>query len=204
MMLKEKKLIVGNWKMRPTTLREAKIIFGAIKKKGGRFGNVQTVICPPFLYIEPLRELGVGHRVVLGAQDLFWEDQGAYTGEISASQLAESKVQYVILGHSERRALGETNGQVAKKIKAAFRHNIKPILCVGESMRDEKGEYLHFLKEELGQSLAGIPKNALSKVIIAYEPIWAVGKDAERQATPEECRETSVFIRKVIYDLFGE
>lgn len=202
-----KKLIVGNWKMNPSSTQEAKQIFNAIRKVGSALRNVQTVICPPFLYIESLKKLLTGHRVVLGAQDMFWDDPpaggGAYTGEISPKMLAGSGIGYVILGHSERRALGETNEVVNKKVKACFKYNITPILCVGELNRDSERNYLNFIREELEESLAGIPKTALAKVVLAYEPIWAVGKDAKREATPEECLEMILFIKKELSDLFG-
>ena len=165
--------------------------------------NVHTVICPPFLYIEPLRQLVKGHRVVLGAQDIFWKEKGAYTGEISPKQLWASRVRYVILGHSERRALGETNEVVNKKVKACFKYNITPILCIGESTRDMDRDYLNFVKQELEECLEGLPKTALKKIIIAYEPIWAIGKEAEREATPEECLEMIIYIKRVLSDLFG-
>lgn len=202
-MPKEKKLIVGNWKMNPTSNREAKQIFMVIRKAGSTLRNVQTVVCPPFLYIESLRHLLTGHRVVLGAQDMFWKEEGSYTGEISSKMLAESGVRHVILGHSERRALGETNEEVNRKVKACFKYNITPILCIGESTRDNERNYLNFIREELEESLAGLPKTAIQKVIIAYEPIWAVGKEAKREATPEESQEMIIFIKKILSDFFG-
>ncbi|PCI20891.1 triose-phosphate isomerase [Candidatus Wolfebacteria bacterium] len=198
-----KKLIVGNWKMNPESAREAKQIFSAIKKTGSKLRNVQTVVCPPSLYIDTLQQLVGGHRVVVGAQNMFWEEKGPFTGEISPLMLSKNNVSYVILGHSERRALGETNEIVNKKVKAVFKHNITPILCVGETVRDENSLYLNFVKEELKESLAGIPKSAIKKVVIAYEPIWAIGKDATRGANPEESLEMILFIKKTLSDLYG-
>ena len=110
---------------------------------------------------------------------------------------------YVILGHSERRALGETNVEVNKKIKAAISAGLVPVVCVGESVRDEKHEYLKFIKAQIEECFSGVSKNFISKALIAYEPIWAIGKGALREATEEEFREMSVFIRKILSDKFG-
>jgi len=200
-MAKNKKLIVGNWKMNPTTLEKAKGILSAIDKKVKKegFSRVQAVICPPAIFLGSLSP----KKVFLGAQDVFYEASGAHTGEISPAMLADFDIGFAIIGHSERRAQGETDAIVAQKVKSALSFGITPILCVGESSRDEKGKYLHFLKEEIKMSLSAVSKNAISKIVIAYEPIWAIGKDAVREATPEESEEMAIFIKKVLSDIVG-
>jgi triosephosphate isomerase len=148
----------------------------------------------------------MNRKISIGGQDAFWGDAGAYTGEISGEMLYNIGARYVIVGHSERRnpsnGAGETNETVNKKMKASISASLIPILCVGESTRDEKHEYLNFVKTQIKECLNGIPKNLISKVIIAYEPVWAIGKGA-LPATPEEFREMNIFIRKILSDKFG-
>lgn len=195
-----KKLIIGNWKMNPQSVAEARKIVTAIAAKVEQFKKVSVVIAPPALYLESLSKL---KKITLAAQNLFWEESGAYTGEHSGAMLAKSGAKYVIVGHSERRAMGETSNMANKKIKAALKAGLKPILCIGESSRDEKGEYHTVIKTELTASLAGLKKANLKNCIIAYEPIWAIGKNATREATPAESLEMSIFIKKVLSDIFG-
>jgi triosephosphate isomerase len=199
------KLIIANWKMNPETMREAKEIFQAIKKSATRIGQ-PVVICPPFLFIEPLSKLATP-KINLGAEDLSrvlpTGGVGAYTGETSGLQIRGAGAKYAISGHSERRLLGDTDEVVNKKVKAALKSGLKPILCVGESKRDDAGNFLHFIRKQLELDLADVSKSDLDNLIIAYEPIWAIGKLAKREASPEECREIVIFIKKVLADMFG-
>ncbi len=201
-MSKSKKLIVGNWKMNPKTLAKAQTTFLLISKKVTKIASpkVQVVICPPSIFIPKI----ISKKVLLGAQNVFQEAEGAYTGEISASMLDDAGVSFVIVGHSERRARGETNEIVAQKVKAALSFGITPILCIGEATRDDSGEYHAFLKKQLTESLSLIPKTWIPKVVIAYEPVWAIGKNAIREATPEESEEMAIFIKKILSDLSGD
>jgi len=201
-----KKIIIGNWKMNPVSLKDAEKLFGDVAKsisgikKTAR--KTEVVICPPFIYLERLKKMS--KTISLGAQDAFWEDVGAYTGEMSPFMLYNLGVKYVILGHSERRALGENNSDVNKKIKAALSAGLRPILCVGESVRDENHSYFNLVKTQLGECLNGISKNLISKIIIAYEPIWAISSTANRKdATSVDSREMAIFIRKILSDKFG-
>ncbi|MEK7572328.1 MAG: triose-phosphate isomerase [Patescibacteria group bacterium] len=205
-----RKIIVGNWKMNPLSLKEAEKLFIDITKHISGIKKTEIVICPPFLYLERLKKIslrdnsaGEAKKIFIGAQDAFYEERGAFTGEISAEMLSNTGIKYVILGHSERRALGEKNTDVNKKIKASLSLGLAPIVCFGENVRDENHEYLNFVKIQIEEGLNGISKNLISKIIIAYEPIWAIGKDATREATPEEFREMSIFIRKILSDKFG-
>jgi len=202
--MKKKKIIVGNWKMAPVEMKKAKAIFSAIKKIANKLYNVQTVVCPPYLYMNELKKVTSGHRCIIGAQDSFWNEEQANTGEISPKMLKSLGIQYVILGHSERRATGETDELVSKKINACLKENFTVILCVGELHRDEHGEYTKFIKNELIASLTGVKKKDLKNIIVAYEPIWAIGKKAKRIAQPEDALEVSILIKKILTEIFGK
>jgi triosephosphate isomerase len=202
--MKKKKIIIGNWKMAPVVMKEAKSVFGAIKKTASGLRNVQTVICPPFIYINELKKMTGGHRCVVGAQNSFWSEEQASTGEVSPEMLKSVGAQYVILGHSERRAFGETDEVVNRKVGACIKSGLTVVLCVGESERDEHGEYTKFIKNELTASLAGVKKKDLKNIIVAYEPIWAIGKNAKRAASPEDAMEVSILIKKILSDTFGK
>ena len=201
---KYKHLIVGNWKMNPFGLQESKKIFLSIRKAAGKLSLAQTVVCPPSVFLSEMSRLVSGHRCVLGAQNAFTEEVGAYTGEVSAVQCKNAGAEYVILGHSERRAQGESDGVIAEKVRAALRAGIFVILCVGEAARDSSGDYLAFVEQELSRSLAGVEKKSIGKLIIAYEPIWAIGEKAKRSAEPADILEMNLFIRKTLADLYGK
>lgn len=194
-----KKIIVANWKMNPTSPKEARSIFMRIRNKGKKLRKVKTVVCAPFVYLEALAK--IAHGASIGAQDTFWETEGARTGEVSPAMLKEIGARYCIIGHSERRALGETNEDINKKIKLAIDYRLIVILCVGERERDEEGAYLDFLKEELVQGLEGLPRRYFENLIIAYEPIWAIGEHAKGASTPADFLEQSIFVRKVLTEL---
>lgn len=203
-MKKIKLLIVGNWKMNPENAEQAKEIFRGIRNTAKDLKNIKVIICPPFVYLSELEKTsqsGPG-QVILGAQDVFWENTGSFTGEISPLMLKGES--YVILGHSERRELGETGEIIAKKIISAIKAGLVPILCIGEKIRDEHGEYLHFLREQIKNSLGKLQKRYLSKLIIAYEPVWAIGKSADQAMKPTDIHETSLFVRKVLAEIYGQ
>lgn len=198
-----KKLIIGNWKMYPTNIKDAKAKFTGIKKVASTLRNVQTVVCPPFVYISELKKLVTGHRCIVGAQNSWIEDEGAYTGEVSPAMLGSLGLQYIILGHSERRALGETDELINKKVLAAVKSGLTAVLCVGERERDPDGAYLKLVADELRAALKGVQKKDLSHIVIAYEPIWAIGKNALRAATSDDALEVSISIKKTLADLYG-
>ncbi len=202
-MKKESKkwLLVANWKMNPVHLKEANQLFTSTKKTANALRNVETVVCPPFIFLSNLKS--TGHRCVVGAQDAFFEPEGSFTGSISYLQLKNLSIKYVILGHSERRAMGETSEMVGQKVKSVLKGMMTPIICVGESVRDEKGSYLEFIKIQIQEALSGLSKNSAKDIVIAYEPLWAIGKTATRQATEKEIFEMTIFIKKVISDLYG-
>ena len=202
-----KKIIIGNWKMNPRTTKEAEKLFSGVIKgiSGIKKTAIKTevVICAPFVFLERLKKIRTS-KIKLGAQDAFWSDVGAFTGEVSGEMLYNLGVNYVILGHSERRALGENNQDINKKIKASLAAGLIPILCVGEDVRDENHSYFNLVKTQLEECLNGVSKNSFSKIIIAYEPVWALSSTANRHdATPSDSREMVIFIRKVLSDKFG-
>lgn len=202
--MKDKQLIIGNWKMNPKSAREARATFLNIKSKAAKLRNVQTIICPTHVHIRELTQSVTGHRCVLGAQDVSAEKEGAHTGDVSAAQLLDSGVTHCIVGHSERRATGESDSLISKKIQLLTKNNITPILCIGEQQRDEAGRYIQHIKQQLLGSLQGVPKTQIGGLVIAYEPIWAIGKDAQREATPEDILEISILIRKILVDAYGK
>ncbi|MFT5359751.1 MAG: triosephosphate isomerase [Candidatus Paceibacteria bacterium] len=197
--MKNKKLIIGNWKMNPETKSEASREFKKIKTAAGKIQNVQTVVATPFVYLGLLSKDVSGHRCVLGAQDMFWEESGSFTGEVSAPQLKSLGVSYVLLGHSEMRALGETDQNVAKKLRTAIKYSMNPVVCVGELTRGRGGEHYKYVRDQVIGSLDGIPAAALPRIVIAYEPVWAISSHKDAQvATPEDAEEMIIFIQKVL------
>lgn len=202
--MKTKKLIIGNWKMYPASVKDAKAKFTAIKKTASKLSNVQTVICPPFVFASELKKLVTGHRVVVGAQNAWFENEGAFTGEVSIAMLASVGVQYVIIGHSERRAMGESDELINKKVLSGVKAGLTVILCVGERERDPDGVYLKFIAEQIKEALHGVQKKELKKIVIAYEPIWAIGKNAIHPASPDDALEVSILIKKTLADLHGK
>lgn len=201
-MIKESKkwLIVANWKMNPVHSKLAKQIFSSVKKTANTLKNTETVVCPPFVYLENLKSSG--HRYVLGSQDIFWQPEGAFTGNISYLQLKNLGLKYSIVGHSERRTLGENDKEINLKMKASLLGSIVPILCIGEKDRDDKGEYLKYIKNQIEQALNGLPKASMKDVVIAYEPLWAIGKSAKREANSREIFEMVIYIKKVLSDIY--
>ena len=185
--------------MNPDSKSEAVREFKKIKTAAGKMQNVQTVIAAPFVYLGLLSKNVSGHRCVLGAQDMFYEESGSYTGEVSASQLKSLGVNYVLLGHSERRALGETDKEVSQKLRVAIKHAMNPVLCIGELVRDRKGGHYKYVRDQVVGSLEGIPASALPRIVIAYEPVWAISSSKNAQvATPEDAEEMIIFIQKVL------
>lgn len=198
-----KKLIIGNWKMNPTKGADAKKMFLAINKTAASLKNVETVICPPLVYLESLGALITHRSCVIGAQDAFWEHAGAFTGQVSPDMVFATKARYVIVGHSERRATGDTDDMISKKIKSILTFPLIPVLCIGEIVRDDDSHYIKILKKQIKDSLEGLSHEELSRVVIAYEPVWAIGSHATGVCSPAECREIVQVIRQVMADLLG-
>jgi triosephosphate isomerase len=193
-------LIAGNWKMN-TTVSEAVELVNEMRPGLDEIANVDKVICPPFISLATVRELIKGSSIKLGAQNLYFEEKGAYTGEISPLMLADL-CEFVIIGHSERRQyFNETGEIVNKKIRAALRVKLKPILCIGESLEEnEAGRTEAVIAGQIRSSLAGI--DFVAGLIIAYEPIWAIGTG--KAATGRQANKTIGFIRQNIAKLYNE
>ncbi|GAW29808.1 triose-phosphate isomerase [Carboxydocella sp. ULO1] len=195
-------IIAGNWKMHKT-VAEALAFVEAIKPELAGATAAETVICAPFTALASLAEAVKGTPIRIGAQDLFWEEQGAYTGEISPLMLKELGVSYVIVGHSERRQyFAETDETVNKKVKAALKHGLVPIVCVGETLEQrEAGETFQVVEQQTRLGLAGLTAEQVAGLVIAYEPVWAIGTG--RTATDADAEEVIAYIRGVVNDLFG-
>jgi triosephosphate isomerase len=199
-MKKIKKLVVGNWKMNPGTVLEAKKIALAVKKTMLGVKSMETVMCPPFIYL-PLLSGMLSNTVLLGAQNAFPETSGAHTGEVSFAQLPQFKTSYVIVGHSERRAMGETDEIVNKKVLAVTGEGMTAILCVGEKIRDKQGDYFAVVREQIVSDLRNFNRKYLDHLVIAYEPIWAIG--ASGAMSTRDIHEMFIFIKKVLREIFN-
>ena len=191
-----KKIVAGNWKMNKT-VPEAVELASAVKRELADLREVDVVLCPPFTALPAVGEAIANTLVKLGAQNMHWEPNGAFTGEISTGMLRDLYCHYVILGHSERRALfGETDASVNRKVKAALAATLIPIVCVGETLQQrEAGLTRDVVKLQVQQSLAGLGEQ-LKGVIVAYEPVWAIGTG--RNATPQQAQEVHQLIRMVL------
>lgn len=196
-----KKLIVGNWKLYVNSLSEGKKLLKDIDKKFPRGVKADVVVCPPIFLAGALRKEYKGKRISFGTQDTFWESEGAYTGTVSPTHIKSSGIEYVLVGHSERRALGDTDEIVAKKAVVALSAKLHPIICVGELERDTDGKFFSAIAKSVKGSLARIEPTSAGKITIAYEPVWAIG--AKEAASPRVAAEAILYIRKTIADMWG-
>jgi triosephosphate isomerase len=194
-------IIAGNWKMH-LTLAEAAALVQQLKASCDN-GAVEVLVCPPFTALSSVAQILKGSRIGLGAQDLFWEPQGAFTGAISPLMLSDAGCRYVIIGHSERRTrFGETDETVAKKLAAALAQGLTPIVCVGETLSQrEANQTWVVLTRQLDGALKAVPAADAQRIILAYEPVWAIGTG--RNATPEQAQEAHAFIRQWLAKSFG-
>ncbi|MFH1486024.1 MAG: triose-phosphate isomerase [Chloroflexota bacterium] len=192
-------IVAGNWKMN-TTVDEAVELVKAMQEKLAGLDGVERVLCPPFVSLSIVGQLVQGSPVKLGAQNMYYEDKGAYTGEVSPLMLS-GLCEYVILGHSERRQyFSENDGLVNRKVKAALKAALKPILCVGEKLDEkEAGKTEEVVTRQVKGGLAGI--DAPSSLVIAYEPVWAIGTG--KAATPQQANATIGLIRDTVAQLYG-
>ncbi|MDB5238334.1 MAG: triosephosphate isomerase, triosephosphate isomerase [Candidatus Kaiserbacteria bacterium] len=197
-----KSIVVANWKMNPVSMKEAKKLFDATKKAADGAKNVTVIVAPPALFLRELRGAYKGKKLSFALQNAHFEQSGAYTGENSLTQADDAKIEYVIVGHAERRAAGETNEDTGKKVSAALALKMTPILCVGEATRSHNGEHFDFVREQLATALAQVPPAKLGKLLIAYEPVWAIG--ASTPMAPRDMHEMGIFIRKAIVDQHGQ
>ncbi len=196
--------IAGNWKMNKTAAETAELA-SALKASLAQFaGKCEIAVCPTFTSLATAVEILKGSNVKVGAQNIHWADNGAYTGEISGAMLKEIGVEYVIIGHSERRQyFGETDETVNQRIKAALKYGLKPIVCIGETLAEREGGITNtVLEKQIRGAFADITAADMDAITIAYEPVWAIGTG--KTATPDVAQETHAFIRSVLTALFGD
>ena len=196
--------IAGNWKMNKTAAETAELA-SALKASLAQFaGKCEIAVCPTFTSLATAVEILKGSNVKVGAQNIHWADNGAYTGEISGAMLKEIGVEYVIIGHSERRQyFGETDETVNQRIKAALKYGLKPIVCIGETLAErESGVTNTVLEKQIRGAFADISAADMDAITVAYEPVWAIGTG--KTATPEVAQETHAFIRSVLTALYGD
>jgi triosephosphate isomerase len=192
-----KKVIAGNWKMNKLTA-EAVELAAAVKESLAQCADVEVILCPPFTALKGVGDVVAGSQIKLGAQNMHWEKEGAFTGEISPGMLKDLGCQYVILGHSERRQyFHETDMVVNRKAKAALSAGLIPIVCVGETLEQrETNQTEDVVTTQVTKSLAGLDESAFRRVVVAYEPVWAIGTG--RTATPAQAQAVHALIRQVL------
>lgn len=195
-------LVIGNWKMFPQTATLAVKLAKNLKSALVRTRDVDIVVAPPSVYLDAVHAVQHGARgFTLGAQNVHHEKLGAHTGEVSVSMLKSFDVTHVIVGHSERRAAGETDAQVHAKLIAVLKAGLTPVLCVGEKKRDEAGQYFSLIESQMRTALADVARTKLERVVIAYEPVWAIGTG--NTATAADVHVMRLFIEKVLTDIYG-
>ncbi len=197
-----KKVIAGNWKMN-NDLNGTVSLISELKKGVNEQTKAVVIVCPPFTSLETTQTLLKDSLIKFGAQNMYFEENGAFTGEVSASMLKSIACEYVILGHSERRTIfGETDQVINKKIKTAIKHNLKPIFCIGETLEErEKGITFEVCERQVRFGLEGLTESELENLIIAYEPVWAIGTG--KTATKEQAQEVHAFIRQLVSKLLS-
>jgi triosephosphate isomerase len=197
-----KPIIAGNWKMFKT-VSEAESFFAEVKGKA-EIDGVESVICAPYITLPALVDAAKGTSIAIGAQNIHFEDNGAYTGEISGVMLKDLGVKYVIIGHSERRAyFAETDEIVNKKVQAAFKHGLTPIVCVGEKLEErEAGQTKEVCKVQTEAAFQGLSAEQAAETVIAYEPIWAIGTG--KSSTSEDAEDVIAYIRGIVKGLYGD
>lgn len=193
-----KALIVANWKMNPLSFKEAKKLFDATKKAADAAKSVSIVVAPPSIFLRGLTDSYKGKKLAFAVQNAHFEKEGAFTGDISLSQAKDAGASYGIVGHAERRAAGETNDDARKKVAAALAAKMTPILCVGERDRTGDGAHFSFVAEQLRAGFADVPKGKAARVIVAYEPVWAIG--APKPMSAHDMHEMAIFIRKTVVE----
>ena len=198
----ENPFIAGNWKMYKT-IPEAVELVKALKEASSGQIEAELIVIPPLTALSEVKKAIEGSQVKLGAQNLHWENEGAFTGEVSAPMLKDAGCEFVVIGHSERRQyFGETDETVNKKIKAALAHGLIPIMCIGESLNErEKGKTIEKVEDQINSGLEGLGKDEIGLLIIAYEPIWAIGTGLT--ATPTQAEEVHIFIREKLAEKYG-
>ena len=197
-----RKIIAGNWKLN-NIVRDSLVLVESLKPELTLVNDVEIVVCPVYTALESVGKALEDSNIKLGAQDMYWEDQGAFTGEVSGMMLKDVGCKYAIIGHSERRQyFNETNESVNKKVKAALKWEIKPIMCVGETLEQrEDGSTFDVIKDHVENGIAGLTEKEMLDVVIAYEPVWAIGTG--KNATPQQAQEVHAYIRDLLKKQYG-
>src|SRR3989338_3574378 len=207
----KKLYLIGNWKMNPATQEEAQKLASDISRgiKKLKDKNVEVVVCPPFTYLSVVKgqmsKVAKSQAISMGAQDMYFEEFGAYTGEISPSMLRNAGVKYVIVGHSERRGfLGETNEMINKKLHTAIKYKIVPIFAIGESKKDGEGS-IQEIRTQLSDGLKNLKSSEVKKIIFVYEHVWAIsgGDKTHKSASPNDVLGMRIFIKKILANLYN-
>lgn len=198
-----RKVVAGNWKMNNDLNGTVNLISDIKKEMTEKSLTAEIIVCPPFTNLETANALLKDSHIRLGAQNIFYEESGAFTGEISPSMLKSVGSEYVIIGHSERRTIfGEDNKTINKKIKTAIRHDLKPIFCIGETLKEREGGItFKVIETQVKEGLEGISESELKNLIVAYEPVWAIGTG--KNATPEQAQEVHKFIRALVQKIYS-
>jgi len=200
--MNKRRLVVANWKMYVESPEEARKFASTLRKKSRVFSGVEVVLAPAFTLLPVVAGALKGSNINVAGQTAAEYESGAHTGFVSAAMLKRIGATYVIVGHSERRAAGESEQSVHEQLVAASNAGLTAILCVGEIERDAGGSYFSVITEQLNSALNKFPKSEAGRLVIAYEPVWAIGKSAAEAMRPQELREMSIFIKKTLAELF--
>jgi len=203
--LKQRRLfIAGNWKMYKTVPEARELARALVAGGAGKLAAVDVALCPPYPALAAVAEELAGSSIRLGAQNLHWEREGAFTGEVSAAMILALGARHVIVGHSERRLyFGETNETVNRRLRAALAAGLEPIVCVGERLEERQvGRTHEVIRDHVAGALAGVSQEEMARITIAYEPVWAIGTGVN--ATPEQAQEAQAFLRGLLLEKFGE
>jgi triosephosphate isomerase (TIM) len=197
-----KPILVANWKNRPDSIESAEALTKNLAKRSSLYKKLLFSIAPPLPYFEMVTKRSRSFAK-LSSQDISLVSKGAHTGEVGSEILKSFGVKFAIVGHSERRLAGESNEVVSEKVRVALRAGISPILCVGELARDDEGGHLEFLRDQIKSSLEGVKRAEATRLILAYEPVWAIGKEAKDALGPRDLSESIMFVKKTLTDIFG-
>ena len=197
-----KTIVIANWKMNPPTMRDAKKLFDAERKAAEKTRKVSVIVAPPAVFLRELSSAYRGSKISFAVQNTHFETEGSHTGELSLVQARDARARYVIVGHAERRAMGETDDDVRKKVASALSQKMTPILCVGESERTESGEQFKVVREQLREALADVAASSIVRVLVVYEPLWTIGK--KTTMSPRDMHQMAIFMRKCVVDSHGD
>ncbi len=199
----KKRFVIGNWKMYIASPSEAKKFALTLTRRARLFRGLEVWVAPPFTLLSLLQPTLKNTSVRLGAQTVSAHKAGAHTGDVSATMLKQTGASFVLVGHSDRRALGETDALIHEELLQTIQAGLTAVLCIGEREHDHNGSYFEVISSQLSSALSDFPRSATRKLMIAYEPVWAIGKTAQDAMNPGELQEMQIFIRKILVDILG-